>query len=94
MPNLSDLNRIYGLESKIKVDSKQIVRKKVLPSKEISNDPLPSKPKRKIKTDRDLNKPQLTERIVEIMRSEENSIPIEIFRGFDLFFRVIKERGL
>lgn len=86
MPRLSDLNVLYGLESKskTKVDLIPIVRNKILPTK----------PKRKIKTDRDLGKSQLTSRIVEIMRSEEKSIPIEIFRGFDLFFRVIKERGL
>lgn len=93
MVNLEDdLNEMFGLGIK-KVQSRPIVREKTLPTKESKVSILPSKPSEKIKTDRDLNKEGLLSRIVNILSKEKDSIPIEVFRGFDLFFRVIKERG-
>jgi hypothetical protein len=51
------------------------------------------KSKSRIHTDRDLNKESLLSKIVNILSEEKDSIPFEVFRGFNLFFRTIKERG-
>ena len=83
------------LDEKLGIKQKEIrpkVREKFLPLEEIPNDPLPSRTRKKIKTDRDLDKEGLTSRIVKILTNKKDSIPIEVFRGFDLFFRTIEER--
>lgn len=65
------------------------VEKPVVPKIETTE----KKPKLKIKTDRDANKKHLLNRITNTLEKEIESIPIEVFRSFDLFFRTIKERG-
>lgn len=82
MPKLSDLIK----------KSKGISKPKEVRIQTPKPKPIQKKSKSKIKTDRDLDKKDLLSRIVSILSEENDSIPIEVFRGFDLFFRIIKER--
>ena len=92
MANLeNDLNEMFGLGKK-EEKPRPIVREKPLPSKEITNDTLPSKPGKKIYTDRNLDKNQLLNRIITNLKGSKDIIPIEVMRTYDLNFRMLKER--
>jgi len=93
MPSLAELRRQKLKEQEELLKEPEV---KITPGEKVSvSKPKmkPKKPKLKIKTDRDANKKHLLNRITNTLEKEIESIPIEVFRSFDLFFRTIKERG-
>jgi len=91
MPDLLDM--LDELEEKKSIQEKILLEKKVLRKKpKVAKAATAALAKRRISTDRNLNKEQLVKRIIENMSNNIDSIPIEVLRTKDLEFRIINER--